>query len=725
MFEISLKSATNSLITLAVLLALFGITVHAEPVQPVSWSELPEGGSLLNVSGNNQAVSPEDGTGEAELSESSGSMVQIGTAKETTGPGIRGQSASGNYAESELIVQFKPGISERDVYKSHAAMGARIIKDFKQRGRPGLQVIRLPPGLTVQEAAERYRYHPFVLFAEPNYIRNISDVTPVIPDDTAFASQWGLHNTGQRGTPDADIDAPEAWASGTGSASVIVAVIDTGVNYNHPDLAGNIFTNPGETGTDADGRDKRSNGIDDDGNGFVDDWHGWDFVGSGDNDPYDGHGHGTHCAGILGAVGNNTRGVSGVSWNISILPLKSLNDQGSGRDSDIIEAFLYAESMGIKITSNSYGDSADNLALEDVIAQSGMLNVFAAGNSGDDSPQYPAYNSSDNIIAVAATDYNDNLASFSNYDQIHVDLAAPGVQIISTYQNAYSYSDGTSMATPFVAGAAALISVKRPDYSPLQIKQVLLNSVDEKPSLQGKILTGGRLNLFEALNQTPDLLDANFTANTTYGFMPQTVQFADVSSGSPTNWSWNFGDGFTSDEQNPVHTYATTGEFDVTLEIQNEEGSSRVSRPGYILIFNGPEKIGVFLDGGWWVDLNGNTKWDENDSVYIFGSPGVTPVIGDWNRDGFDEKGVFLDGGWWVDLNSNILWDENDTVHIFGSPGVTPVIGDWNRDGFDEIGVFLDGGWWVDQNGNYMWDEEDIVYTFGSQGVVPIVQFFS
>ncbi len=327
------------------------------------------------------------------------------------------------FVPGELLVKFRPEVQQE------AAAAYRYWFDMTTRRTftiNGYQQVRLPEGTDVEEALELYLEDPDVEHAEPNYIVS-ADITP--PDDTYFNRLWGLHNTGQNvngtnGTNDADIDALEAWNVTTGSADVVVAIIDTGVDLNHPDLQSNIWVNTGEI---------PNNGNDDDGNGYVDDVNGWDFLVN-DNDPRDANGHGTHVAGTIAAVGDNSGGVTGISWSTRIMALRFLDAWGLGTTSDAIAAIEYANDMGADIINNSWGGSGYVQALRDAIDASDALVVCAAGNSGrntDNAPHYPSSYASANIIAVAATNQDDQLAGFSNYGSASVDVAAPGTHIYS------------------------------------------------------------------------------------------------------------------------------------------------------------------------------------------------------------------------------------------------------------------------------------------------------
>ncbi len=338
----------------------------------------------------------------------------------------------GYYKEGEVLLKFKPEVSMLTGESLLLNYGMTVKKSFRYTG---VQVIKLPPSISVGKAIGILMNVPSIEYVEPNFIVRICDV----PDDPRFDELWGLHNTGQTGgTSDADIDAPEAWDIHTGNGNVVVGVIDTGVDYTHEDLVDNMWINQVEaTGAP---------GVDDDGNGYIDDIYGINAI-TGSGDPMDDHSHGTHCSGSIGAVGNNAVGVVGVNWDVKIMGLKFLSSTGSGATSDAVECIEYVLDMhtrgvNIRLTSNSWGGGGYSQAVYDAISalrDEGILFIAAAGNEGvdnDASPHYPSSYDLYNIIAVAATDHNDELASLiswgSNYGATSVDVAAPGVDILST-----------------------------------------------------------------------------------------------------------------------------------------------------------------------------------------------------------------------------------------------------------------------------------------------------
>jgi subtilisin family serine protease len=321
------------------------------------------------------------------------------------------------------------------------------------------------------------------IHCEPNLVRTASRV----PNDPRLGDLYGLTR----------MDAANAWEITTGSPSVMVAVIDTGVQYNHADLEHNIAVNSGEI---------PGNGVDDDANGYIDDYFGYDFY-SGDGNPADEHGHGTHCAGIVGAHGDNGQGVAGINWNVGILPVRVLGPSGAGSDADVAAGMYYAISRGAAVLSLSLGGPSFSAVLDDAVQYArdqGVLVVAAAGNDhGQDldvDPSYPASLSYDNMLAVAATDSTDGLAGFSNYGPSSVHVAAPGASILSTYIGGqFAYMSGTSMATPYVAGIAALMKSAKQSLGYMEIRSGIISSSDPIEALQGKVMANGRVNAYRAV----------------------------------------------------------------------------------------------------------------------------------------------------------------------------------------------------------------------------------
>ena len=421
------------------------------------------------------------------------------------------------FAPGEVIVVLEQPASRADLRDLNRENDATVEEDLP---RSDVNVIDLPPDLSVTEAVRAYEDSPDVAYAEPNF-----RVFPSrAPNDPNYRNLWGLNNVGQTGgSPDADADAPEAWNTMTGSPETVVGVIDEGIDVNHPDLKGNIWTNSGEVA---------GNRIDDDNNGYVDDVNGYDFANNDasvyDPDPISGKGdeHGTHVAGTLAAVGNNGIGVAGVNWDAQVASLKFLGPQG-GYVADTVEAVNYAVAEGMDISNNSWGiGSGRSKSLKDAIRRAddaGHIFIAAAGNGGPDgvgdsndaTPEYPASYGLPNVVSVAASNDTDRLASFSNFGATSVDLAAPGVGILSTLPGGrYGRYSGTSMASPHVAGVAALIRSQDPGLDDAQVKAKLLRSVDQKASLQGEVATNGRLNAVRPLTENAQM-PPTATADTT------------------------------------------------------------------------------------------------------------------------------------------------------------------------------------------------------------------
>lgn len=349
----------------------------------------------------------------------------------------------------------------------------------------------LPEDADILSVVEEYCKDSCVVYAEPNYLYH----TCVVPNDSDFNQQWALHNTGQTGgTPDADIDAPEAWDIGTGNPNVIIAVSDSGVDYNHNDLADNIWINDNEI---------PGNGIDDDGNGYIDDIRGWDFRHD-NNNPMDEHGHGTHCAGIAAAVTDNNIGIAGACWNCKIMSLQVADENWGGATNAICaSSIVYAADNGADVVSMSWGSYSRSQLLIDAVnyAHAHDVALVAAAGNGDINMQfYPA--AYPHVIAVGATDDNDEKASFSNHG-FWVDVSAPGVDIISTVlNNSYEEKSGTSMATPHVAGLAALLlSRYNCEYPAGMVETLIKNTADPVSSVE--YIGRGRINAYEALTREP------------------------------------------------------------------------------------------------------------------------------------------------------------------------------------------------------------------------------
>ncbi len=434
----------------------------------------------------------------------------------------------------ELLVRFKPNITLPEIKSFAAKYNDRVEDEIESVG--GLVAIDDLDDADVNDVISLYERSGLVDYAEPNFEIALDDSVdrnsrPVAfspnpvgaPNDPLFADQWALNNTGQNGgKANAHIDALKAWAKTQGSSEVVVAVLDTGVDYSHKDLAENMWIRPANLPQ-----------YTDDELGSVDDIHGFDAVnvasssGRGRNlevgggysggaalsDPMDDNGHGTHCAGIIGAEGNNSEGISGINWNVKIMPLKFLGRGGFGNVKDAIESINYAidrkkNGVNLRVINASWGSTQRSKALEDAIraaGEAGILFVAAAGNSSTDNDRrahYPSNYDLPNMLSVAALDRNDLLASFSNYGAKTVHVAAPGREITSTWLgDQYREASGTSMAAPQVAGIAALILASEPKLSMAKLRERIMKSSDPIDTLLGKVVVGGRLNAAKALGE--------------------------------------------------------------------------------------------------------------------------------------------------------------------------------------------------------------------------------
>lgn len=427
----------------------------------------------------------------------------------------------------QLVVRFQPKVDR----PKQLAILQKVASEVRFSPQPGLvhgllrpqlygeslfsqlAVVQVPENEDLGVAIKRLKRNPEVLYVEPNYRYRITQsAQPAAaserrPNDFDFSRLWGFDNTGQGGgKAGADIRAPAAWQIGTGDRRTVVAVIDTGIDYFHPDLQENLWKNRGEV---------PANGIDDDQNGHVDDVHGYDFV-SRDSDPMDDHTHGTHVAGTIGAVGDNQRGVAGICWQVSLMAVKAFDEKGDGDLAGVVDAIRYAIVNGARVINASWGGDSRSRALEEAIAEAnskGVLVVAAMGNEKTDSFFYPA--AYPDVMGVVASDPKDQRAMFSNFGY-YADVAAPGENIFSTIpNNGYDYLSGTSMAAPHVSGLAALILSKRPEFTALQVANIIRNTVD--PIGADKPVGSGRINAFKAMQVNAPLPKVSLT-------LPEVVQ---------------------------------------------------------------------------------------------------------------------------------------------------------------------------------------------------------
>jgi subtilisin family serine protease len=415
--------------------------------------------------------------------------------------------------EAEALVKFKPNVSLAEI-KKITAKNNDVVEDNIETVN-GLVAIDDLDGFGNQQVAEQYaQMSDLVEYAEPNFeikldpsesnfveekYTEVKD-NPLLPNDPMFADQWALNNSGQDGgKKNADISALKAWEKTKGSDKVVIAVLDTGVDYTHLDLASNMWFRPQNVPA------YKDNEL-----GYVEDLHGFDATQE-LPEPMDDNGHGTHCAGIIGAEGDNNQGIVGVNWQVQIMPLKFLGKNGFGDVKNAIEAINYAidrkrAGVNIRVISASWGSTQKSKALEDAIrkaGEEGILFIAAAGNDGTDNdkrPHYPSNYNLPNVISVAALDRNDSLTSFSNYGVKTVHIAAPGKDILSTWlDGSFREASGTSMATPYVSGVAGLILANNPKISVEKLREKILSSVDKLDSLEGKIESGGRINAAKAI----------------------------------------------------------------------------------------------------------------------------------------------------------------------------------------------------------------------------------
>jgi len=431
-------------------------------------------------------------------------------------------------AEGEYVVGFDASATELDLRQMAERTGLELVTT---RGSDRTAVLVDPRGRSSEEVLRALGSSQHTEWAEPQYVYDLLHV----PDDIG-EYLWALDNTGVAGgRPGADIGAFDAWDRSTGSG-IVIAVIDTGIDADHPDLTPNLWSNPGEIG---------GNGIDDDGNGYVDDVHGYDFVFR-DGDPDDRAGHGTHVAGIAAARGDDGYGLVGTAYDARIMALKLLDPAGGGYSSMAAEAINYAVNNGADVINASWGGYGSSTAVRNAIAYArsrGVLFIAAAGNQGydnDDYPMYPATYDLDNILSVAASDRRDNLASFSNTGARTVHLAAPGSEIVSTWRGGdWVYLDGTSMAAPFVAGGVALLQSAASEASYIQIRESLLATVEPLGSGGDLIATQGRMDAAGALEWLLEDDEPPAPAGPgDWSFVPHVIESSHPYE-NHTSWSWS------------------------------------------------------------------------------------------------------------------------------------------------------------------------------------------
>jgi hypothetical protein len=412
-----------------------------------------------------------------------------------------------------VIVSLSAGHSRTDLEAAVARHGFGIRHEI-----PGSECFLVStPSVTLDSVVVLIRALGTVAcvdIVEPDYVVEVADTTP---NDTEFSLLWGMNK----------IEIPRVWDMTTGSGDGVIAVFDTGFDLDHPDLAGNLWSNVNEIA---------DNGLDDDNNAYVDDCHGWDFY-SNDNDPTDGHGHGTHVSGTIGAVGNNGLGVAGVNWQTRIMPIKIFSNAGSfGTISDVVAGVFYVithriRGVPLRVTNHSWGGTGYNQVLRDALeiaGGQGIMHVAAAGNQGnlnnDATPHYPASFDLSNVLAVANTSESDALHYTSHYGATSVDLAAPGVGIESTLPGGYGEKSGTSMSCPHVTGVAAMMFGYMPELTWQEVRQAILDGVDIVPGLAGKCVTGGRLNAYGAFETFSPIIEHTPLDNTTDVTSPHVVE---------------------------------------------------------------------------------------------------------------------------------------------------------------------------------------------------------
>ena len=609
------------------------------------------------------------------------------------------------YISGAMMFKFDSTATGAEILAFAQSQGAIAVENlFEQPTNDNYQwkVLHFALDQDLVEVRTAASQDPIVSAVELDYKLTANNIS----SDSMADSLWGLNNTGQTGgLVDADIDIPEAWRIQTGSKAITVAVIDTGGDYRHPDLAANTWRNQGEV---------FGNGVDDDRNGFVDDVHGYDFVNK-DGDPMDDQGHGTHVAGTIGAVGNNNVGVVGVNQNVSLMHLKFLNSQGSGSTIDAIRSVDYATRMGANVINASFGGGGYSQAMFEAINRAnnaGVLFVAAAGNEGNNNdfrPSFPANYDLPNVISVAATDHRDQLAGFSNFGQNSVDLGAPGVDILSTLPgNRYGSFDGTSMAAPHVAGAAALILAENSNQTPSQLKSLLMRTADPVTSLQGRTVTGGRLNVNNALSEitTPPKSTISMTvtdgsaAETKPGNISNPGKVRLTRSGGDNSKAETVAYGISGTATNGVDYSSLSGSVtfaagqssvDIPINIIDDNDVEGTEKVTISLLGNSNYNLGTSIDGTILIadnDFPGSVQWirqfgtslsegaldiavDNLNNSYVVGANSDAELLikydsqgsFQWSRE-FNDLGLF-----------RVVTDNLGDVYAAASAGYDPILG--------------------------------------------------
>lgn len=515
--------------------------------------------------------------------------------------GLNAFAATPESVPGEYIVKLKDSVSAKSNLNVLSQQLGSYIKDTI----PGqnIVVIKRPVFEIQSNVVKSLSLNPAVEIVEPNYIYHAN----ATPNDPMLGQLWGMKNDGQKdsenrtGVVGVDIAAEQAWDITTGSQDVVVAVIDTGINYNHPDLKDNVWVNLAE----ANGKP----GVDDDGNGIIDDIHGAAFIGSkASGDPMDDHGHGSHCSGTIGAKGNDGKGIVGVAWNVRMMGVKFLDRNGSGSLDNALKAIDYATKMGAKIMSNSWGGGGYSETLKQAIERSntaGALFVAAAGNesnNNDQNPSYPASYQVPNVLSVAAINNRGEIASFSNYGKRSVHVGAPGVNIVSSITGVgYDSWSGTSMATPHVSGMAVLLASAEPTLTGIQMKERIVSTARPIAGLRGQVSSGGLANAYNMLTNVVAPPDANDPANwattpvsvsSKHPYDDNTKEEYEVSVPGANQISLYFEKFDTEREYDKVELYDAKGNKIQTLSgVQNDSFSNIIDGDYVKIVFSSDNSI--------------------------------------------------------------------------------------------------------------------------------------